>query len=195
MPSPAKQGLGVPTEDLNPRGLTAGSMEKSLDAAVKWREFIVCYHSQNIFKQGWTLIELMIVLFIIGVVLSMALLSFHSMFSKAHSKVAEQQILSAIRLARSEAIKNGAISSLSPQGGDWSRGQVITVARHIMKEFPAVPDVTIIWEGFPAGDQLRFVPSGFVYGGNGTFSICSSGECSKILVSKSGRVRVVSPSD
>lgn len=63
---------------------------------------------------GFTLIELMIVLAIFAVILGMAVPSLQSYMQRTHIKLATNELVSALYVARSTAIKNSAFACVCP---------------------------------------------------------------------------------
>ncbi|WP_051534553.1 GspH/FimT family pseudopilin [Deefgea rivuli] len=75
------------------------------------------------FSQGFTLIEAMVVVVILGILLSIALPSFTQMMAKKNTVSGAEAVLSAINLARSEAIRSNRNSYLVVESGTvWCVG-------------------------------------------------------------------------
>ncbi len=69
------------------------------------------------FSKGFSLLELMVVLVIISLTLSVALPSYQSMIGRFAITTLANDLLAAVSLARSEAIKSGAVVSLYGSSG------------------------------------------------------------------------------
>jgi type IV fimbrial biogenesis protein FimT len=65
--------------------------------------------ANNMKKSGFTLIEMMITLAILGILISIALPSFTTMLERQKLKAATEQLLSIFNLAKTEAIKNNSL--------------------------------------------------------------------------------------
>jgi type IV fimbrial biogenesis protein FimT len=89
-------------------------------------------------KKGFTLIELMVVLSIIGILTSLALPSFESFIRKQESSGQINHLYTSLYLARSEAVKRNQTvticksSTKSHCGGDWSDGWLMLKISIIM---------------------------------------------------------------
>ena len=77
-------------------------------------------------ESGFTLIELIIVITILGVLTSIALPAFSGFISDQRIKTASFDIISTLMLARSEALKRNTIVTVTPVGGKWSDGWTVT---------------------------------------------------------------------
>jgi type IV fimbrial biogenesis protein FimT len=81
--------------------------------------------------QGFTLLELMVVIAIAGVLMAMALPSFQNTLRSNRLATTTNQLNAAIALARSEAIKSTQAAGLCPSadgttcGADWNAGWLI----------------------------------------------------------------------
>lgn len=76
-------------------------------------------------QSAFTLIELMVTLVVLGVVMSAALPSFKSQLSKSSADALSQDLIAALQLARSEAIKrSGYVSLCASEDGASCSGEV-----------------------------------------------------------------------
>ena len=71
---------------------------------------------------GFTLIEALIVVVILGVLMTLAAPSFNKMIRSEAIKTASFDVFSSLILARSEAITRNATVSVTPTGGNWANG-------------------------------------------------------------------------
>jgi type IV fimbrial biogenesis protein FimT len=76
---------------------------------------------------GFTLIELMITIAIAAILMSIAVPSFQRLIEDYRARSQTNDLIGALQLARSEAIKRGRTVSFAPTGADFSTGWNITV--------------------------------------------------------------------
>lgn len=79
-------------------------------------------------NRGFTLVELLITVAVVGVLTSIALPSFNTFIAGQRIKTASFDVMSTLILTRSEAIKRNANVTASPTGGNWKNGWTITAA-------------------------------------------------------------------
>lgn len=77
---------------------------------------------QHLTARGFTLIELMIAVTILGVLVAVALPSYNSFMAGQRIKSASFDVVSMLTLARSEAIKRNAQVTATPTNNDWAQG-------------------------------------------------------------------------
>ena len=71
------------------------------------------------FERGFTIIEIMVVIAIMGVLLTIAAPSFVTFTATQKVKTASFDLYAAMMFARSEAIKRKVNVTVSAAGGDW----------------------------------------------------------------------------
>jgi len=76
-------------------------------------------------QQGFTLIEALIVIVMIGVLLALAAPSFITYTASQKVKTASFDIYATLAFARSEAIKRRQPVTVAPNGGDWATGWTV----------------------------------------------------------------------
>jgi type IV fimbrial biogenesis protein FimT len=78
-------------------------------------------------SKGFTLIELMFTLALIGVMIAIAVPSFAAFTSSYRATSVVNDLLESINLTRTEALKRGRRITLSPIGADWRNGWTVYV--------------------------------------------------------------------
>lgn len=79
-------------------------------------------------QQGFTLIEVLMVIVIIGVFMALAAPSFRTYTASQRVKTASFDLYASLVFARSEAIKRRQTVTVAANGGDWAAGWAVTVA-------------------------------------------------------------------
>ncbi len=89
-------------------------------------------------QSGYTLLEMMIVLTIVGILAAVALPNFRDSIQSSRIVSASNEITSAISMARSEAIKSGKAAGICPStngtacgGSNWQTGWIVWVDQDI----------------------------------------------------------------
>jgi type IV fimbrial biogenesis protein FimT len=161
-------------------------------------------------KKGFTLIELMIVISLVGILTSLALPSFESFLRKRQMVGSSDLLYTSLYLARSEAVKRNSTvticksSDAATCGGSWSDGWLmfednnsdgsLDGAEVVITAGSPPPDYQLIWAPFGAKNYIRFYKNGMTSSHNGTFKLCpydqDSRYASAVIVSKTARIRV-----
>lgn len=118
-------------------------------------------------QAGFTLLELMITVAIAAILLTVGVPSFRSVIQNNRAAIQTNDLLSALSLARSEAVKRGAAVSVCPSatqsacsgGTDWSVGWIVYLEG-------TDPEVLRVWPA-PAGIDTFTGPSSVRYRGTG----------------------------
>ena len=85
-------------------------------------------------SKGFTMVELMVTIAVLGVLLAIAVPSFSAMIRNNRSQAVANELVAALNLARAEAVKRGARVSLCPSsngtscsGSSWAIGWIAFV--------------------------------------------------------------------
>jgi type IV fimbrial biogenesis protein FimT len=78
--------------------------------------------------QGFTLLELMVVLSILGIMLAVGIPGFRDFISNQRAKSASYELITSLMMARSEAVKRNATVKVEPvTANTWTSGWNVTV--------------------------------------------------------------------
>lgn len=148
--------------------------------------------------RGFTLIELMVTLGVLAVLVSIAAPSFNTMIQNNRMTTRANDLVTALNLARSEAIRRGAnitvcaSSDATTCTGTWGQGWVILEGANVLRVFPALAGTITLAETSTAASVV-YQARGMVSAAR-TFNVCDSarsGETGRqIDVSAAGRVSV-----
>jgi len=96
-------------------------------------------------EAGFNIIELMIVVFIVGVLAAIAAPNMGKMVRTQRIKTGAFDVFASLTLARSEAVKRNSVVTLTPVSGDWAKGWVIRDANNnVVKEQGELSSVTVV---------------------------------------------------
>lgn len=177
-------------------------------------------HNQPEYNTGFTLLELMITIAIAGILLGVAIPSFTSIISSNRLTTYANDLVTALNLARSEAVKRGTqvtIRRISTTSAQWESGWDVFVDSDgsnafnddgdavlcetgedcLLRTYPALPSSYTLRTstGTTYQDYAAFLPSGLssrVIGD--TFRLCNGSDTATsraITINAIGRVRVL----
>lgn len=173
-------------------------------------------HKQPQTSSGFTLTELMITLAIAGTLVGIAIPSFTSMVTGNRLTTYANELMTALNLARSEAIKRGEQVTITRKGGsstEWESGWDVFVDVDRSNSFNDNGDAILCetgedcllrtYDALPSGYTLRtggnyqdyagYSPSGLSTGLGDTFTLCNGTDNTTsrdIIVNAIGRARV-----
>lgn len=142
--------------------------------------------------RGFTLVEMMMVVFIIAILFSVGVPSFDGLVKRNTVEGLQMKLASAVSTARSEASSRNAVISICPSdnavscGGSWSDGWIsfedddtdgkITAGEVLVDVYEHSSEYTLSAadSAKAAVSQLSFSPQGFMQGSESTlFTICA----------------------
>ncbi len=170
-------------------------------------------------EKGFTLLELMVTLAIAAILATMAIPNFTEIITSNRLTTYNNELVAALNLARSEAVKRNQQVIVRKTGANWENGWRVFV--DIDRSSPASDannfnddgDATLcensedcvlrVYSDLPAGYTLRansfinfirYKPAGRIsLSTGGTFAICKNGDASEskeIIVITTGRIRL-----
>jgi type IV fimbrial biogenesis protein FimT len=105
---------------------------------------------------GFTLIEAVVVVALLAIVAAVAAPSFRSFIGTMNSKSVAFDLINDLTVARSEAIKRNATTSMAPVGGDWAKGwQVLDANGGVLRERAALTSSLSVSGAAVAGVVFR----------------------------------------
>ena len=162
---------------------------------------------------GFTLLELMITIAIAAVLAGIAIPSFKSSISSNRLTTNANELVTALNLARSEAVKRGQQVVVRRNGTNWENGWTVFVdidrstsakenvfnagADVELRAYSGLPNSLTLRANANFADFIRYTPSGQSHA-EGSFAVCDGGAVSGaklIIVNPVGRVRIASDAD
>jgi len=168
------------------------------------------YNKQASGQQGFTLIEMMIVIAIIAIVMSLAVPSFNEFFEKNRLKRAAEETYGLVTKARAEGVIRDTRMYVSVDTDEWCLGYATAIGCDCTETVLTEADACAV---SIAGTPVRQVVSGSNFTGvtmtagsnvsfnhikgtaaNGSVTLVADAWSLKITVSTVGRVRICAPS-
>ena len=164
---------------------------------------------------GFTLVEVMIAISVLGILMSLSVPSFSAMLKRHKASGEANNLVSLIYLARSEAIKNNQVVTICRSesglvcGNDWKNGWLMFVDNNrngvkdinekIIRSGQAGNGYQVSFRAFGSNRYLRFTPLGITLSQNGTFTLCPAENDDRyaraVIISKTARARLAKDSD
>lgn len=108
-------------------------------------------------SSGFTLIEMMVTIAVLGILAMVALPNFQAWVESSRMTAQANDFLTALHMARSEAVKRNAPVTVAAKDGGWADGwQVLDADGAVLRDFPALKGGGTL-EG---DDTITFQPNG-----------------------------------
>ena len=165
---------------------------------------------------GFTLVELLLVLSILSILLALSLPNFQAMYAQRQADVVIRKVSKAIQLARMSAIRTGKLVTLCRSnsgvecGGQWRDGIIVFSDRNgdrkinqddVLQQFITFPGIngSLKWRAFQNRQYLQITNQGFTRYQNGNFTYCpNNGDASlarQLIINRTARIRFAIDSD
>ena len=146
---------------------------------------------------GFTLIEMVVVVAVMAILVTIAVPSFKDMLLGTRVRTTASDLLQAVMLARSEAIKRSASVDVTPAAGGWAQGWSVTVGGVTIETHEAPGSVSI---DANAAGSITFRLDGRVSTGVRSLTVYTTEATSNIaarciLIDASGRPTIRTDSD
>ncbi len=149
---------------------------------------------------GFTLVELLMTLIIVSIVVSLGAPALTDMIRSNRLTTQANELVTALNLARSEAIKRNATITMCASSNQnsctndgWKNGWIILSNNEVLRAFGPMKGLASITS---SADSLQYLPTGFINGGTTfTFDLCAkTGQAGrKINITPTGRPNNVTP--
>ena len=166
-------------------------------------------------QTGFTLVELMITLAVGVIILGIGIPAFTGMMASNRATGYANELIGALRLARSEAVKRGAgvtvcasngesdLSKIACDGTNWQNGWLVFTDPDDDRTYNSGDTLIRVWQGMEGGASLngttipssiRFLASGELSGSVVAFAFklehCTGTQAKTVSVSRMGRAEI-----
>ncbi len=161
--------------------------------------------------RGFTLIELMITLAVAAILLTVGVPSFSEIIKNNRLTTEINELVTALNLGRTEAIKRGVSVTICKSNtgtscaGNWGNGWIVFVDDNNDGTVDTGETILRVHDDLASGDTLAFPRNrisysaqGFAVGFTGTFVLCDGRGASKgkgLIISNTGRIRTASSAE
>jgi type IV fimbrial biogenesis protein FimT len=149
------------------------------------------------FTSGFTLLELLMVIAIMGITLAIAIPNFKALITSIRLTNAANNMVSALQIAKSEAIKSNSRVSIIPNL-KWEKGWGVKITNKLISKFEPLNDgYTIQPKIPPISDIITYRPDGRIdQNKEVVFYFCSPASTAafrEVTINATGRVKVLNP--
>ena len=168
------------------------------------------------FSKAFTLLELLITVFILSLLFSLSMPNFQAMIEQRKADMIMQKLLQSIQFARVSAIRSGTLVTLCKSadgescGGNWVDGILIFTDADGDRKIDGADELlrhiqfnhsqgTLAWRAFQNRQYLQITHLGFTRYQNGNFTYCPSNAdpelARQLIINRAARARYAMDSD
>ena len=161
-------------------------------------------------QTGFTLVELMVTLVVVAILLTIGVPSFIQMVRNNRIATEANNMISALNIARSEALKLGRQVTVAKTGGEWEAGWRVFSDMDgdgtydagdgdtLIQEYAGLSNGYTLRSGANIANWIAYLPSGLARGSGGlssdTFRLCADDQDTatgrSLAINTVGRVRI-----
>jgi type IV fimbrial biogenesis protein FimT len=137
---------------------------------------------------GFTLIELMVTLAVVAILATVAVPGFFDMIQNNRTTSQTNQLVSALNLARAEAIKRGVAVSVTAEEDGFAAGWSVNVTSdgNVIRVYDAMQGMTVN----ATANEVTFTPQGAIDGGGNVSITVSPASCGSVTVNRARQVTI-----